>query len=229
MTPRFGTPGAQTAALVLPAASPLQALFLGMAGGALLAGRRSLPSRARAAAALGGIALIGVAARRPVVDAIRRAGTRRRAADVSLSFVVDHPVERVFAFCRDFENYPRFIGALREVRDHGDGRSHWCASTPSGGTIEWDTVTTKYVPNSVIAWQSVGHAPIEVSAVVRFRPEGGTTCIKVVASYRVLDGGMADAIAALAAPSREADLQRDIRRLAVYLDTALAPDETADG
>jgi uncharacterized membrane protein len=200
------------------ALSPLSALALGIAGGALIGGRRALSSRAKAAATVSGLALIGAAAHRPIAEALRRAGTRRRAAKLELSFVVRHPVEVVFGFCSDFENFPRLIGALREVRDYGDGRSHWCASTPSGGEIEWDTVTTKYVPNSVIAWQSVGHSSVRMTGVLRFIPEGRTTCIKVALDYQVLDGSMADAIVALATPSRGDELEADIRRLAVYLD-----------
>jgi uncharacterized membrane protein len=169
-----------------------------------------------------GVALIGAAALRPAAEALRRAGTRRRAATLELSLVVPHPVEVVFGFCRDFENFPRLIGVLRGVRDYGDGRSRWCASTPSGGTIEWDTVTTKYVPNSVIAWQSVAHAPVRMRGVLRFVPEGRTTSMKVALDYQVLDGSMADAVVALATPSRGDDLEADIRRLAVYLDGARA-------
>ncbi len=173
------------------------------------------------------MALIGAAAHRPLADGIRRAGTRRRASQLSVSFVVDHPVHVVFAFCRDFENFPLFIGALREVRDFGDGRSHWCASTRSGGTVEWDAITTKYVPNSVIAWQSADEAPVEVRAVARFEPRGRATCVRVTTSYRVLDGSLGDAIAALTTPRREHELRRDIGKLASYLDAAITP-EAAD-
>jgi uncharacterized membrane protein len=198
------------------------ALLLGLVGGALFASRRRLPTPARAAATVGGLALISAAAHRPIVEAVRQAGTRRRSGTVAISFIVAHPVETVFGFCRDFENFPQFIGALREVRDYGDGRSHWCASTPAGGTIEWDTVTTKYVPNRVIAWTSVGGSPIETNARVRFIPEGRDTCVKIDATYRVMDSSMADAIAALITPQRKGELAADVRRLGPYLDSLLA-------
>ena len=182
---------------------------------------------ARAAATVSGLALIGAAVHRPLAEALRQAGTRRRAGRLAISFVVPHRVEAVFGFCRDFENFPQFIGALREVRDYGDGRSHWCASTPAGGTIEWDTVTTKYVPNRVIAWTSVPGSPLETSVRLRFEPNGQDTCVKVDASYRVLDGSMADAIAALATPKRARELEADVRRLGSCLDTMLANPRTA--
>jgi uncharacterized membrane protein len=197
-------------------------LLLGLVGGALFGARRTLPTRARAAATIGGLALVGAAAHRPLAEALRVAGTRRRAGRVAVTFVVAHPVEVVFGFCRDFENFPQFVGALREVHDFGDGRSHWCASTPAGGTIEWDTVTTKYVPNRVIAFTSVGGSPIETSARLRFVPEGPDTCVKIDASYRVIDGTMADAFAALVTPSRRGELEADVRRLGPYLDALLA-------
>jgi uncharacterized membrane protein len=200
---------------------PFSALFLGAAGGALIGNRRGMTPRARAAATVSGLALIAAAARGPLTDALRRLGTRRRGTSVQLSFIVPRPVEQVFAFCRDFENFPRLIRVLRDVRDHGDGRSHWSASTPTGGTMEWDTVTTKYVPNSVIAWESVGHSPVRMRAVLRFLPENGVTCMKVTAEYQVVEGTVRDALVALATRSRRGNLASQIRRLADYLDGAL--------
>ena len=166
---------------------------------------------------LAGITLLGVAAHRPIADALRHVGTRRRAADLRFSFVVERPVEQVFAFCANFENFPRFIGALREVRDTGDGRSHWCASTPSGGEIEWNATTTKFVTNSVIGWKSVANAPVDTSGLLRFSPDGPSTCVRVAISYRVFDGSMADAIAALASPRRNDELEADIRRMDAHI------------
>jgi uncharacterized membrane protein len=209
---------------------PLPALLLGAVGGILIGTRRRLEPRARAAATVSGLALIGVAARGPLADALRRFGTRRRGTSVQLSFIVPRPVEQVFAFCRDFENFPRLIRTLREVRDHGDGRSHWSAATPTGGTMEWDTVTTKYVPNSVIAWESVGHSPVRMRAILRFLPEDGATCVKVSVEYQVLEGTMRDALAAFATRSRREKLASQIRRLSDYLDHALPePGMTAIG
>lgn len=172
---------------------------------------------------LAGMALVGIASHRLLADALRRAGTRRRSADLLFSFTVDRPVEQVFAFCADFENFPRFIGALKEVRDTGDGRSHWCASTPSGGTIEWNATTTKFVTNSVIGWQSVADSPVETSGLLRFSPDGGSTCVRVAAHYRVCDGTIADALAALATPRRAHAMEAEIRGITTHLELSIPP------
>jgi uncharacterized membrane protein len=205
-----------------PLLAPAPSLLLGLVAGALFGARRGLPKRVRAAATVGGLALIGAAARQPLADALLRAGARRRGGEVAFSFVVPHPVEVVFDFLRNFENYPQFIGALREVHDYGDGRSHWSASTSSGHTVEWDTVTTKYVPNAVIAWQSVPASPVRMSAAVRIVPEGKNTCVKISGAYSVVGGDMADAIVALATPRRVREVERDVRHLNTYLDTVVA-------
>jgi len=198
--------------------TPLPALILGAAGGALVGGRPRR-STAGALAAIAGLALVGFAAREPMADALRRAGTRRRSVRLRLSFVVPHPVSEVFRFCSDFENFPKFIRALRAVEDFGDGRSHWLGSTPTGGTLEWDALTTKYVTNGVIAWQNTPRSPVRMNGTIRFLPENaGETCLKVALDYSTPTDRIADAVAALATRRLSRELESDIRRLGEKLD-----------
>lgn len=206
------------------APSPSLSLLITAIGGGLILGARPRHGRtARPFLTLAGMALVGIASHRPLADALRNVGTRRRSADLRFSFTVDRPVEQVFAFCADFENFPRFIGALKEVRDTGDGRSHWCASTPSGGTIEWSATTTKFVTNSVIGWQSVADSPVETVGLLRFSPDGGSTCVRVALRYRVFDGTIADALAALVSPRRAHAMEAEIRGITAHLELAIPP------
>jgi uncharacterized membrane protein len=198
--------------------SPISALLLGVAGGVVVGARprRRVPG---AVATLAGLALVGMAVHRPFADALRRAGANRRSAQIRLSFVVPRPIGDVFHFCSDFENFPRFVGALRHVEDFGDGRSHWSAWTPTGGTVEWDAITTKFVTNRVIAWRSTPISPVRTSGTLRFvREADGGTCVKVSLDYSVVGGSMADAVAALAIPRRRRDIEADIKRLAESVD-----------
>ena len=194
------------------AAAPTSSVALAALGaGLLLASRPAKPSHVRTLATVAGLALLGAAAQRPLANALMTAGTRRRAGEIRFSFVVDQPVEQVFAFCADFENFPKLISALRAVRDNGDGRSHWCATTPRGRTVEWDAVTTKFVTNKVIGWRSVPHAPVQMTGLLRFHPEDKATCVKVAMDYSVTRVGFAEALAALARPKRARQIERDIR------------------
>ena len=193
---------------------PSVAVLLAALGGGILLGVRPRDrGRAGPITTLAGLALLGVAAHRPLSNALRKAGTKRRAADLHFSMIVKRPVEEVFSFCANFENFPSFVHALREVRDTGDGRALWCASTPSGGEIEWSTVTTKFVTNSVIGWRNVPGSPIATNGVLRFSPDGDSTCVRVAIEYHVFESGMADALAALVTPRRERELEADIRHL----------------
>jgi len=198
--------------------SPIPSLILGAAGGALV-GSRPRRSTAGTLTALAGLALVGIAARQPVAQALRRAGTRRRSVRLRLSFVVPHPVGEVFRFCSDFENFPKFVRALRAVEDFGDGRSHWVGSTPSGGTLEWDALTTKFVTNRVIAWENTPRSPVRMNGTIRFLPERtGETCVKVALDYSAPTDRIADAVAALATRTLSHELETDIRRLGEKLD-----------
>jgi uncharacterized membrane protein len=201
-------------------AKPIPSLLLGAAGGALLGGRSRRPA-VGALATLAGLALVGVAASGPVSSALRRAGTRRRVVHMRFSFVVPHPVSTVFRFFSDFENYPRLVSVLRSVHDFGDGRSHWIASGRGGRILEWDTVTTKFLTNRVIAWQSTPNSFVQTSSTVRFVPEHeGGTCIKVAIDYAAPTERLTEAVAVLASRRRTREIEADIRRLGEYLDEA---------
>jgi uncharacterized membrane protein len=167
-----------------------------------------------ALAALAGLALVGVAASGPVSEALRRAGTRRRTMHLRFSFAVPHPASTVFRFCSDFENFPGLVRAVREVRDFGDGRSHWVATGSGGRVLEWDTVTTKFVPYRVIAWQSTPDSLVRTSCTLRFGAErDGGTCVRVAIDYATPTDGIKDAVAALASRRRSREIESDIRRL----------------
>jgi uncharacterized membrane protein len=204
--------------LPLVPTKPIPSLLLGAAGGALLGGRPRRPA-AGALTALAGLALVGVAASGPVSSALRRAGTRRRVVHLRFSFVVPHPVSTVFRFFSDFENYPRLVRVLREVHDFGDGRAHWVATGRSGRIVEWDTVTTKFVPNRVIAWQSTPASLVRSSCTVRVVPErDGGTCIRIALDYGVPTERVKEAVAVLASRRRTREIEADIRQLGQRLD-----------
>jgi uncharacterized membrane protein len=142
---------------------------------------------------------------------------------VRLSVVVPHPVPIVFRFCSNFENFPTFIRALHEVHDFGDGRSHWRARSARRGSHEWDAVTTKFVTNRVIAWQSTPHSEAAISCTLRFVPErGGTTSVKVAIDCTLPTTRIKDVIAALSSRRRTRELEEDIRRLGEQLDSIVA-------
>src|SRR6185369_15762746 len=100
--------------------SILPQLAIAALGATLFAvGMRS--RRARALLQVTGLALVGVAAE-PIASAfVRRAGERRRQIELSSFIEIERPIEEVFAFFKDFENFPRVFGGLHSVIDYQDG------------------------------------------------------------------------------------------------------------
>jgi uncharacterized membrane protein len=68
-----------------------------------------------------------------------------------------------------FEEFPRFMEGVEEVRQLDDRRLHWRAQI-AGKQEEWDAVITEQVPDQRIAWRSTTGA--RNNGVVTFRPLG---------------------------------------------------------
>lgn len=196
-------------------------------GGALLA-LSGEKRRGRTALRLLGLGLIGFAAQPIVEDRIRRVGERRRSIAYQTLIDIERPVTDVFAFFKDFENFPRVIGGLESVIDYQDGRSRWQIFTPSGRILSWDAVVTKYVPNSVIAWESVPGSVVETAGLVRFTPLSPRwTRLELSMTYRPTYTGLDDAVHALFGPRAVRRLRADLDHARFYLESLPATDESA--
>jgi uncharacterized membrane protein len=175
--------------------------------------------------------MISVAAR-PLISADRSAcgsAPSHRCPDVVDR---DHrrPVAEVFAFFKDFENFPRVIGSVRSVLDYQDGRSHWELYTPSGAVVAWDAVVTKYVPNSVIAWESVVRSLVDSSGIVRFTAlSPSRTRVDLTITHRPIQTTLKDAVRTLFAPQASHMIDRHLDRIRFYLESLpVAPTAEVD-
>ena len=92
---------------------------------------------------------------------------------VRKTITVNKSPEEVYNFWHDFENLPRFMRHLESVTVTSQNRSHWVAKAPAGKSVEWDAVTTRDIPNELIAWRSEGDADIYNEGVVRFNAAPG--------------------------------------------------------
>jgi uncharacterized membrane protein len=116
---------------------------------------------------------------------------------VRKTITVNKPVADVYNFWHDFANLPRFMRHLESVQVTGQNRSHWRAKAPAGKSVEWDAVTTRDIPNELIAWRSEGDADVYNEGEVRFHaaPGGRGTQIHVDLRYEP-PGGVAGRVAA---------------------------------
>jgi uncharacterized membrane protein len=133
---------------------------------------------------------------------------------------IERPVADVFAFLKNFENFARLTTSIRSVVDYENGRSRWEVITPAGRTLTWNAVVTKYVPNSVIAWESVPQSPVETTGLVRFTPiRNGWTRLEVTFTYRPARTDLSDAVHSLFAPPAARRLRADLDNARDYIES----------
>jgi uncharacterized membrane protein len=95
---------------------------------------------------------------------------------------VDRPVRTVYNQWTQFEEFPRFMEGVKEVKQLDDTHVHWHAEI-WGKDKEWDAEITEQVPDQKIGWKSIsGDAPN--AGTVRFEPLGpDRTLVRLVMAY----------------------------------------------
>lgn len=96
-------------------------------------------------------------------------GAGRHAVYHQKEIDLQAPVEEVYAFWRQVENFPRIFSHVDEVRETGPGRTHWVVSGPAGTKLDFDAVTNELIPNELIAWESTPDSELRNKGIVRFK------------------------------------------------------------
>ena len=112
------------------------------------------------------------------------------------------PVRVAYDQFTQFEEFPRFMEGVHEVRQLDDKRLHWQASV-FGKETEWDAEITEKIPDNRIAWRSTSGMPN--GATVTFRNlSRARTRITLDMYYEPQDGieMLGDALGAVRAQAR---------------------------
>ena len=74
---------------------------------------------------------------------------------IEKSIEVGVPVTTAYNQWTQFEEFPRFMEGIDEVRQLDDTHLHWVASV-GGQRHEWDAEITEQRPDDRVAWRSIG-------------------------------------------------------------------------
>src|SRR5438132_13542902 len=75
-------------------------------------------------------------------------------ATIEKSVDVNMPLRTVYNQWTQFEEFPKFMEGVSEVRQLDDKRLHWKAEI-GGQEREWDAEITEQIPDKRIAWRSI--------------------------------------------------------------------------
>jgi uncharacterized membrane protein len=192
--------------------------FLVGAGGATLA-LRALTRGGLASPLLlaGGAALLARAVTNRHLGEL--VGGEGRGIEFSKVLHFDVPVERLYAFWSDFENFPRFMRNVRSVRRNPDGTWRWEVAGPLGATVAWNSRVTEQVANERIGWQTAPGSSVQHAGRVRFEPEGSGTRLHIHMSYRPVAGALGHAVATLFGADPQTEMDQDLMRLKGFFHT----------
>ncbi len=144
---------------------------------------------------------------------VANAGAEDGIIRTKKSITVGRPVEEVYAFWRDFENFPRFMRHLESVSVLDERRSRWVAKAPAGKSVEWDAEMTEDVPNERISWRSLEGAEIYNAGTVHFQRAPGDrgTEVRVEFEYDPPFGKLGSKVASLFREEPGQQVRDDLR------------------
>lgn len=203
--------------------APTPRALAGALGGAVLAfgiGRRGLLGIGIAS---GGGLLLARAATNEPVRYVTGIGAGPNAVEVDKSIHIDAPVDQVWEVCEDYESFPTFMSHVRDVREEGDGVSHWKVDGPLGSSIEWDAEVTEIRPNEVLAWRSRPGSAVQHAGEVALEPANGGSHLHVRLAYNPTAGVAGHAVARLFGADAKKQLDDDLRRMKTTIEMGRPP------
>ncbi len=136
-----------------------------------------------------------------------------RGIRVEKSVRINATPEELYAFWRNFENLPRFMGHLESVKMIDHKRSHWVAQGLPHLDAEWDAEIINEIPNELIGWRSVDGSRVDNAGSVHFTPNGRGTELRVLLRYDPPAGLLGAAIAKMFGEDPDVQVEEDLQRL----------------
>jgi len=137
------------------------------------------------------------------------------------------PIDVVYHFWRNFENFPLFMNHVKEISVQ-DEISNWKVAGPVGSTVEFQSRITQDIPNDTIAWETLPDSQVRSAGFVRFdENRDGSTRVTVQMVYLPPAGVAGHAVAQLFGVDPRQAMHEDLIRLKTLLEEGkTSTDET---
>jgi uncharacterized membrane protein len=198
--------------------SPTARLLMGLAGGVLLGFGIHRQGVIGTLVGTGGLVMLARALTNLELKRLFGIGAGQWAVTVHKTVTVAAPIEQVFDVWSRYENFPRFMAHVREVRRTGEGRAQWTVAGPAGVPIQWETVEMLHEPPELLAWTTTKGAPVGHAGIVRFDQYAEGTRIHIQMHYNPPAGAVGHALAALLGADPKRALDEDLVRFKSLLE-----------
>ena len=205
--------------------SPAARLLTGAIGAAMIASAFRARAGMCALMGAGGSALLARAATN--IDVPSLLGLGSRGITVQKVINLDAPLERVFSFWAEYQNFPRFMQNVRDVQRVAENRSRWVVAGPAGVPVQWIAEVTHLEPNRLVAWRSSADSDVRHEGEVRFEPNGHGTRVHVRLCYVPPGGALGHAVEALFGADHKSEMDADLLRMKTMIETGHAPHDAA--
>jgi uncharacterized membrane protein len=137
------------------------------------------------------------------------------------------PIDEVYQFWRNFENFPLFMNHVKEITTQGEV-SNWKVAGPVGSTVEFQSRVIQDSPNDMIAWETLPDSQVRSAGFVRFdQNRDGSTRVTVQMNYLPPAGVAGHAVAQLFGVDPRQAMHEDLVRLKSLLEEGkTSTDET---
>ncbi|WP_315789295.1 SRPBCC family protein [Fischerella sp. JS2] len=186
----------------------------------VLMGLRQRSLRGVLMALAGGGLIYQGATKQSTIQQAQEAIGMNQAIKVEKTVTINKSADELYRFWHNFENLPRFMKHLKNVKVYDDKKSHWIANAPLGQSVEWDAYILEDRENEFISWASAEGADVDNSGFVRFTKAPGNrgTEVKVVMEYNPPGGALGAAIAKLFGEEPEQQIGDELRRFKMLME-----------
>ena len=146
-------------------------------------------------------------------------------AHVEKSIEVNKPVDQVYAQWTQFEEFPKFMENVEQVRQLDDKHLEWKAKV-AGTERKWKAEIVEQKPNQVIAWRAI--TGDKNDGKVMFQPVNGHTKVLLSLDYEPPKGALGETGDKLT-QATPGSVENDLKRFKAFIEKRPTPTGTWSG
>lgn len=135
--------------------------------------------------------------------------------------MINRPRQELYAYWRDFQNFPTFMENVKAVACASPKRSQWTIAGPAGADVDLVSDIIEDVPGEKIAWTSSQGSDIDHEGWITFTDNafGRGTEVRLFISYDPPAGAFGKVVAKVLQREPRVQARRELRRFKQLMET----------